>query len=167
MNKDSYDVYFECAEEFADFVVGRVEECEGLFVSVVGKFDSIKSLLKDVMTYEFVDFESIEIESEIMDGYADEFVLSLWMEDDVLKIGCEKAKRDGEYVYFCGDETYLMEDCSSKVIPLCEDSKLYFVNFDEEYGCYEECDECCPCDCCCSDREATDAEKSLHYIYWW
>lgn len=57
-----------------------------------------------------------------------------------------------------------MEDCSSKVIPLCEDSDLYFVNFDEECHCYEECDECCPRDCCCGDRETANTENHSYYI---
>ena len=135
-------------EEFTDYIIGKVEDNEELFVAVVGKFDTIKSLLKEVMIYEFVDFESIEIESEAMDGYRDEFILSLWMNDGVLEIGCEKIKRDGEYISPCGDETYLMEDCSSKIIPLCEESDLYFVNFDDECDCCKSCDECCSCDCC-------------------
>lgn len=141
------DLYFEYIEEFADYVVERVEDDEELFVTVVGKFETIKPLLKKVMTYEFVDFESIEIESEIMDNYVDEFVLSLWMNDGVLEVGCEKLKRDGEYTSPCGDETYLLEDCSSKIIPLYESSDLYFVNFDEECDCDEECYGCCLCDC--------------------
>lgn len=111
------------------------------------------------MVYDFVDFGIIEIESEIIDNYADEFVLSLWMNDGVLEIGCEKLKRDGEYVCPCGDETYLFEDCSSKIIPLCEGRDLYFVNFDGEC----DCDEFCSYDCHCGDREITNVEKRTLY----
>lgn len=159
MNKD---LYFEYIEDFADYIVSEIED-EELFVAVVGKFDSIKLLLKEVMAYDFVDFENIEIESKIMDGYTDEFVLSLWADEDVLKVGCEKLKRDGEYISPCGDKTYLMEDCSSKVIPLCEDSDLYFVNFDVESNCCDDCDECCSC-CCCGDRETVDADEAYYTI---
>lgn len=149
MNKD---LNFEYIEEFANYTIGRVEDDDELFVTVVGKFDTIKPLLKEVMGYEFVDFESIEIGSEIMDNYTDEFVLSLWMNDGVLEIGCEKLKRDGVYVSPCGDETYLMKDCSSKIIPLCEGSNLYFVNIEDECDCDDECCGCCDCDCdCCED----------------
>lgn len=148
MNKD---LYFEHMEEFADYIIGRIEDVEWFFVTVIGKFATIKSLLKEVMVYDSVDFDSIEIESGVVDGYADEFVLSLWAEDNVIKIGCEKLKRDGEYILPGGDENYLMEDCSSKIIPLCEGSDLYFVNFDEECDCREECDKCCSCDCRCDD----------------
>lgn len=150
MNKD---LYFEHIEEFADYIIGRVEDNDELFVAVVGKFETIKPLLKEVMTYEFVDFDCIEIENEIVDDYTDEFVLSLWMNDDVLEVGCEKLKGDDEYMSPCGDETYLFEDCSSKIIPLCEDSDLYFVNFYDESD-YEECDgECCSCCRECNDED--------------
>ncbi len=150
MNKD---LNFEYVEDFADYIIGKVEDNEELFVTVIGKFETVKPLLKEVMTYEFVNFDNIEIESKIVDNYADEFVLSLWMNDDALEIGCEKLKRDDEYISPCGDETYLLEDCSSKIIPLCKGSDLYFVNFDDECDCEECCDEeCfneeCSCDCC-------------------
>jgi len=158
------DLYFECVEEFADYIIGRIEDDEELFVAIVGKFNTIKPLLKEIMSYEFVDFESIEIDSALVTGYTDEFVLSLWMNDGVIEFGCEKLKRDGEYVDPCGDETYLFEDCSSKIIPLCEDSELYFVNFDEEYDYDKECDKCRLCDCYCDDAEIANTEKSLYYI---
>lgn len=159
----SKDLYFKRAEDFTGYIVNKLEYDEP-FIAVVGKFNSIKLLLKEVMTYDLVDFESLEIESEFMGGYADEFVLSLWMDDDVVKVGCEKLKRDGEYISPCGDETYLMEDCSSKVIPLCEESDVYYVSFDEECDCCEECDECCSCNGCCADRDVAGAEEVSYYI---
>ena len=151
-------------EDFADCIIGRIVDNGGLFVTVIGKFDTIKPLLKEVISYKFVDFESIEIESGAMDNYVDEFILSLWSNDGFVEIGCEKLKRNGDYINPCGDETYLLEDCSSKIIPLCEDSDLYFVNFDEESDYDENCDGCCSCDCCCSDRENVNAEESFYSI---
>lgn len=162
MNKD---INFEYIEEFVDYIISKVENDEDLFVAVVGKFDSIKQVLKEVMTYEFIDFNNIEIKSADIDGYDCEFILSLWIADGILRFGCEKIIRDGEYIFPCGDETYLMEDCSSKIIPLCEGSDLYFVNIDEECDCDEGCDKCCLCDChkddICLEYDESDEEK-LH-----
>ena len=162
MNKD---LYFEHMEEFADYIISRVEDVEWFFVTVVGKFETIKPLLKEVMIYDSVDIDSIEIESGAVDGYADEFVLSLWAEDNVINIGCEKLKRDGEYIAPGGDENYLMEDCSSKVIPLCKDSDLYFVNLGDESDCCEECDGHCFYCHCFDDKEAGNIENTVYYIY--
>ena len=157
MNKD---LNFEYIEDFADYIIGKIEEDEELFISVIGKFETIKLILKEVMMYEFVDFESIEIENELIDNYTDEFILSLWMNDGVIEVGCEKLKRHGEYINPCGDETYLMEDCSSKVIPLCEDSDLYFVSFCDECDCDEDCDKCDCCGACAEIEELND--KDIH-----
>ena len=143
---------FEYIEDFVDCVLSEVENDEDAFVTVIAKFDEAKEVLKGIMTYDDVNFESLQIESPIMDNYCDEFVISLWMNDGVLEIGCEKLKdEEGCYTNPCGDVVFLFSNCSSKIIPLCEGSDLYFVNIEDECDCDEECDECCPCDCHCND----------------
>ena len=149
MNKD---LYFEYIEDFADCLVERVGSNEELFISVVGKFEEIKGIIKEMITISEVDFENVCLCSPEVDGYEDEYVLDCWCDDGVIRIGCEPAKRDGKYLNLAGDETYLLEDCSSKIIPLCEGLHLYFVNIEDECDCDEECDECCPCDCHCNDN---------------
>ena len=149
MNKD---INFEYIEEFVDCVINEVESDEDAFTTVIAKFDEAKEVLKSIMTYGDVNFESLQIESPIMDNYCDEFVISLWMNDDVLEIGCEKLKNeDGEYTNPCGDIVFLFSNCSSKIIPLCEGSNLYFVSLDEDCDCDDDCDECYLCDCHCDD----------------
>ena len=150
----SKDINFEYIEEFVYYIVDEVENDEDKFVTVIGKFDEAKEILKELMTYDDVNFESLQIESPIMDNYFDEFVLSLWMNDGVLEIGCEKLKNeDGEYTNPCGDVVFLFDDCSSKIIPLCDGSDLYFVNIEDECDCDEDCDCECPCDCHKEDKE--------------
>ena len=161
MNKD---LYFEYVEDFADYIVEKFESEEELFLTVVGKFEEIKNIIKEMFCVAEVDFESLNIESPIMDGYEDEYVLDCWCDDGIIQIGCEPAKRDGEYLNLEGDETYLLEDCSSKIIHLCEGSNLYFVNFDDECDHDEACDECCSCGCHCDNRELANAETSLYKI---
>lgn len=161
MNKD---LYFECIEDFADYIVEKVELNEELFVSVVGKFEEIKYIIKEVFCVAEVDFESINIESPIVDNYTDEYVLDFWCDDGVVQIGCEPAKHDGEYWRLAGDETYLLGNCSSKIIPFCEGSELYFIDFEDECDYGEECVDCCACECFCVDREIANAEKSSYKI---
>lgn len=142
MNKD---LYFEYIEDFADYIVDKVELNEELFVSIVGKFKEIKNIIKEIFCIAEVDFESLNIESSIIDGYEDEYILDCLCDDGVVQIGCEPAKRDGKYLNLVGGETYLLDNVSSRIIPLCEDSDLYFVNIEEDC----DCDECCICDCRC------------------
>ena len=150
----SKDINFEYIEEFVDYVIDETENDEDNFVTVIAKFDEAKEILKELMTYDDVSFESLQIERPIMDNYFDEFVLSLWMNDGVLEIGCEKLKNeDGEYINPCGDVVFLFDDCSSKIIPLCDGSDLYFVNIEDECDCDEDCDYECPCDCHKEDKE--------------
>ena len=160
MNKD---LYFEYIEDFADYIVERVESDEDLFVSVVGKFEEVKNIIKEMFCIAEVDFESLNIESAIMNNYEDEYVLDCWCDDGVVQIGCEPAKKDGEYLNLTGDETYLLDNVSSKIIPLCEGSDLYFVNIEDECDCDEECVERCPCDCHCGDTELCSTDAKSHY----
>lgn len=149
MNKD---LNFEYIEDLVDYIVEEVESDEDAFITVIAKFDEAKEVLKSIMTYGDVNFESLQIESPIMDNYCDEFVISLWMNDGVVEIGCEKLKdEEGNYTNPCGDIVFLFSNCSSKIIPLCEDSDLYFVDIEDECDCDEECDVYCPCECHYSD----------------
>lgn len=147
------DINFESAEEFVSHIVERVKGNGEPFVEILARFEEAKEILKEIMFYEDVNFESIEIHSPEMQGYADEFCLSLWDNDGVIEVCCEPAKRDGEYFDFCGDITYVFDNCSSKIMPLCKGAEVYFVSIDEFEGCDcdGECDECCPCDCHCDD----------------
>ena len=152
----SKDLNFEYIEELVDYVIDEVENDEDNFVTVIAKFDEAKEILKNAMTYDDVNFESLQIESPIMDNYCDEFVLLFWMNDGVLEIGCEKLKnKEGDYTNPCGDVVFLFDNCSSKIIPLCEGSKLYFVSIEDECDCDEECDCECPCDCHREEKETT------------
>ena len=148
------DLNFEYIEEFVDYVIDEVENDEDNFITVIAKFDEAKEILKNAIAYDDVNFESLQIESPIMDNYYDEFVLSFWMNDGVLEIGCEKLKNEeGDYTNPCGDVVFLFDDCSSKIIPLCDGSELYFVNIDDECDCDEDCDCKCSCDCHKEEKE--------------
>ena len=150
------DLNFEYIEEFVDYLVEKVEDNDELFATVVCKFNEAKEIIKYLMMFEDIDFENIYLESPDEKGYTDEFCMEFWYNDGVVNFSCDPLKVNGKYENPCGDETYLFDDCSSKIIPLCEGSKLYFVSIDDE------CDCECPCDCHKEDKELSTTEKS-HY----
>ena len=142
MNKD---LYFEYIEDFVNYLVEEVGDNDELFATVVCKFDEAKEIVKHLMLFDDIDFENIYLESPDEKGYVDEFCIELWYNDGVVNFSCDPLKVNGKYNIPCGDKTYLFENCSSKIIPLCEGLDLYFINFDEDC----DCDECCCEECCC------------------
>lgn len=152
----SNDINFEYIEEFVDYLVEKVEDNDELFATVVCKFNEAKEIIKYLMMFEDIDFENIYLESPDEKGYTDEFCMEFWYNDGIINFSCDPLNVNGKYENPCGDETYLFDDCSSKIIPLCEGSKLYFVSIDDE------CDCECPCDCHKEDKELSTTEKS-HY----
>ena len=149
------DISFEHIEDVADYIVERLESDEELFLTVVGKFEEIKNVIKEMMAIADVDFEKICLSCPEDSDYTVEYVLDCWYNDDIIQIGCVPAKRDGKYLNLVGDETYLFDNCSSKIIPLCKDTELYFVNIDDECDCNCACeDDCDCCNCCdCDDND--------------
>ena len=154
------DLYFEDIEYFVDCVIDEVECDDDAFITVIAKFDEAKEIIKSAMLYVDVSFDFLQIEHPIIDGYDDEFILSFWMNDGILEIGCEKFKdEEGVYTNPCGDTVFLFSNCSSRIIPLCEGLELYFVNIDDEC----DYDECC-CDCHYGDIEVVNDDKVLYKI---
>ena len=159
---ESKDINFEYIEEFVDYLVEKVKDNDELFATVVCKFNEAKEIIKYLMMFEDIDFENIYLESPDEKGYTDEFCMEFWYNDGIVNFSCDPLKVNGKYENPCGDETYLFDDCNSKIIPLCDGSELYFVNIDDECDCDEECDCKCPCDCHKEDKEIVPTEKS-HY----
>ena len=89
MNKN---LYYDGVEEFVDCMIDELERDEDKFVSVIAKFEDAKEILVNAMLYGDINFDFLEIESPMIDNYEDEFVLSFWINDGVLEIGCEKLK---------------------------------------------------------------------------
>ena len=160
MNKD---LNFEYIEDFVDYLTEKVEDNDELFATIVCRFEEAKDIIKYLMIVEDVDFENIYLESPDERGYEDEFCIELWYNDGVINFSCDPLKVNGKYENPCGDETYLLSNCSSKIIPLCEGSELYFVNIEDECDCGEECDEYCLCDCHCDDTELCSTDAKSHY----
>ena len=128
------NLYCTCADELIDLVLTDVENDEDAFVAIIGKFNEIKNALLSVLHYSEVDFGCIDISSPSMNGYEDEYCLSLWNDDGKLQVGVEPLKLDGKYVDPCADIVYLIDGASSRITALCSESDLHFVK-------YEECDE--------------------------
>lgn len=145
-------IHFDYIEELCEEILDRLNEDDEAFTSVIGKYDDIRTFIKEFMTYDDVKFESLVINGPECNNYYDEYVVDIWNNDGEILFGCEPAKRDGRYINFEGNVLYLLDDVKQTVLNTCEYDEMYFVIIGEDdYS--EECDENCLCDCHNEDKE--------------
>ena len=145
-------IHFDYIDELCEEILDRLNEDDEAFTSVIGKYDDIRTFIKEFMAYDEVEFESLIIKDPEYNDYYDEYVVDIWNNDGEILFGCEPAKRDGRYINFEGNVLYLLDDVKQAVLNTCEYDEMYFVIIGEsDYG--EECDENCLCDCRNEDKE--------------
>lgn len=141
------EVKYRDIDTFAEYVTERVLLDVDLFVTVVGKYDEIKAVMRFIFDCFSVSFEVLHLESPYISGYEDEYYLSLWYDEDGLQIGCEFAKEKGEYMNPCGDETYIFNNSLFKILTLYGDESFRIVSIDKESKILNNQGECNTCEC--------------------
>ena len=139
-------LYFD---DFEDFSCVIADKFDRLYkenfedIAVIAKPDEAKEIFKELVCMGY-DICNITYERIDWDGYDDEYILSMNHDG----IWLEKFKReDGKYLTDESTITYILDNCSSKVIPYCKGKIVYEVTVgkeDDECDC-DECDECDEC----------------------
>lgn len=129
------NLYFNDYEDFACDVADKYESIrdeEYNDVAVIAKYEEAKQVIKELLCIGY-DLHSIEMHDEEWDGYDSEYIVSLYDNE----IWCEPMKRKNGYVTDDSPVIYILDNCSSKVIPYCEGKNVYEVsisdNCDEEH----------------------------------
>ena len=138
------NLYFDDFEDLACDIADKFDELnkeEFEDIAVIAKPDEAKEIFKELICIGY-DICNITYERIDWDGYDDEYILSMNHDG----IWLEKFKReDGKYLIDESTITYILDNCSSKVIPYCKGKIVYEVTVgideDDECGC-DECDEC-------------------------
>lgn len=125
---------FEDYEEFACDIADKYESIrndEYNDVAVVAKYEEAKHIIKELLCIGY-DIHSIEMHDDEWDGYNAEYICSIY--DD--EIWCEPMLRENGYLTDDSPIMYVMDNCSSKVIPYCKGKTVYEVSIgeDDEYG---------------------------------
>ena len=158
MERLEFNDYEEFACEVADkFDELNKEEFED--IAVIAKPNEVKEIFKELVCIGY-DICNITYERIDWDGYDDEYILSMNHDG----IWLEKFKNENEYLKDESTITYILDNCSSKVIPYCKGKNVYevTVGIDEDDEC--GCDEC---ECACKKDEkpvATSTTKSTYKI---
>ena len=139
MERLEFNDYEDLACDIADkFDELNKEEFED--IAVIAKPDEAKEIFKELVCMGY-DICNITYERIDWDGYDDEYILSM----NHNGIWLEKFKReDGKYLTDESTITYILDNCSSKVIPYCKGKIVYEVTVgkeDDECD-YDECEDC-------------------------
>ena len=116
---------FENYEELACDITDTLDALEDEFsdVSVIAKYDEAREIIKELLCLGY-DIASIDIHREEFEEYWDEYIIGLNFEG----VWCEKFKRDTGYFTDESAVIYIMDNCSSNVIPYCKSENLYEVS---------------------------------------
>lgn len=154
------NLYFDDFEDLACDIADkfdRLDKEEFEDIAVIAKPNDVKEIFKELVCIGY-DICNITYERIDWDGYDDEYILSMNHEG----IWIEKFKRENGYYEDESTITYILDNCSSKVIPYCKGKIVFEVSVGaDEDGC-----DCSECACKNDERPATastTASKSATY----
>ena len=137
------NLYFDDFEDLACDIADKFDELNKENfedITVIAKPNEVKEIFKELVCIGY-DICNITYERIDWDGYDDEYILSMNHDG----IWLEKFKNKNGYLTDESTITYILDNCSSAVIPYCKGKIVYEVTVgideDDECGC-DECDDC-------------------------
>ena len=106
-------------------------------VTIIAKYDETRQIVKELLCLGY-DIHSLEIHDELWESYDSEYVISLYENE----VWCEPMLRENGYIDEGAPVIYVLDNCSSKVIPHCKGKIVYevAVGIDEDDEC--KCNDC-------------------------
>lgn len=151
-------IYFEEFTSLACDISDKFDMVKDHFgdIAIIAKYEEAKEIIAELVCIGY-SLESIRMSRPEWENYFDEYLISL----NVDGIWCEPMKVDGKYLTDESTITYILDNCSSTVIPQCKGNIVFEVGIvdDEECG----CDECCECYGCENNNElAIESDGDMH-----
>ena len=137
------NLYFDDFEDFSCAIADTYDALdydEEEDVAIIAKYEEARQIIKELLCLGY-DIHSLEIHDELWENYDAEFIISLYDNE----LWCEPMLRENGYIKEEAPVIYVLDNCSSKVIPYCKGNTVYevTVGIDED----DECN-CCECDDC-------------------
>lgn len=116
---------FEDYEEFACDIANTFDNIKDEFgdVSIIAKYYEAKEIIKELLCLGY-NVASVELHREKFENYYDEYIIGLNHDG----VWCEKFKRNTGYFTDESNIFYIMDNCSSSIIPYCKSKHLYEVS---------------------------------------
>ena len=134
------NLYFDDFEDLACDIADRFDRLDKENfedISVIAKPNEVKEIFKELVCIGY-DICNITYEHIDWDGYDDEYILSMNHDG----IWLEKFKSENGYLTDESTITYILDNCSSKVIPYCKGNTVYEVTVGDDDCSCDECEEC-------------------------
>ena len=156
------NLYFDDFEDFSCVIADKFDRLDKENfedIAVIAKPNEIKEIFKELVCIGY-DICNITYERIDWDFYDDEYILSMNHDG----IWLEKFKReDGKYLTDESTITYILDNCSSAVIPYCKGNTVYEVTVGiDEDDC--DCDDCSECACKKDEKPTTNSSKESYFI---
>lgn len=149
------NIYFEDYSDLACDIADKFDMVKDDFgdIAIIAKYEEAKEIIAELVCIGY-SLESIEIDRPEWRNYYDEYLISLNFDG----IWCQPMKIDNKYVTDDSTITYILDNCSSTVIPQCKGKVVFEVGVVEDD---EDCDECCD-ECCECDNDDTELTEDTH-----
>ena len=135
------NIYFDDFEDLACDIADKFDMVKDDFgdIAIIAKYEEAKEIIAE-LSYIGYSLESIRMSRPEWENYYEEYLISLNNDG----IWCEQMKSDGKYLTDESTIIYILDNCSSKVIPYCK-GKIVFevtVGADEDDEYERDCSEC-------------------------
>ena len=150
------NLYFDDFEDFSCVIADTYDalDYDEEDITIIAKYEEAKEIISELSCIGY-SLESIRMSRPEWENYHDEYLISLNNDG----IWCEPMKLDGKYLTDESTITYILDNCSSKVIPCCKGKNVYevTVGIDED-----DCSECA----CKKDEKptTTSSAKSVYKV---
>lgn len=123
-------------------------------MAIIAKYEEARQIIRELLCLGY-DIHSLEIHDDLWENYEAEYVVSLYDNS----VWCEPMLRENGYIDEDAPVIYVLDNCSSKVIPHCKGKTVYEVTVGDD-----ECD-CDECECACQkDDKPTTTSKESYFI---
>lgn len=116
---------FRDAASLAEYMVGNIKNRHYIVAALF--FDEAQDLLRELLLYEDIEIGSIEIDSELFDGYCGEYYVSL-TDENILSV--EKAFYEDAYLTTEAELMLIDSDASSRILRTNSSSEFIEIEID-------------------------------------
>ena len=111
-------LFYENIEEFVENIMNDYDsgDIKDKNFSIIAKYNEAKEIVQELI-FNGCHLKSINLHDGIVDGYYNEYIITISSIDNDYEIWCEKMKHENdEYLRDFSSKAFILDNCSSKVI---------------------------------------------------